>query len=65
MIQDFVHQAGNHLYSTIALVVMVVLFISLAIWICSGGRDRYARESRLPLDQNDEAASTGLSRTQS
>jgi len=54
MISDVLNFTGATLWARVGLVLFFLLFIGIVVWTYRGARDRFHRESRLPLD--DDAA---------
>ena len=50
MIHDVVSCLGSALWPVIGLLLFFFVFIAIIIWTYRGRKDRFAYESRLPLD---------------
>ena len=59
MIQDIITQTANSIWAQIGLVISVLAFAAILVWTYVGKKDRFKRESRLPLE--DDAAKNHLS----
>lgn len=59
MIRDFVASLGNTTGSQIALIIFLLVFAGIVYWTLRGGRHRFDRVSRLPLEDNDTFPSAG------
>lgn len=58
MIHDVISSAAM-IWPRIALILFFALFAGIVVWTVRGGRERFSRESRLPLD--DEPTISGNS----
>jgi len=56
MIQDVLARSGSTIWTSVILVAMFLLFTAIAVSIYRGARNRFARESRLPLDDESSHA---------
>ncbi|MFZ5433278.1 MAG: cbb3-type cytochrome oxidase subunit 3 [Calditrichota bacterium] len=52
MIHDAITYLGASLWAIVGLVLCFSVFVGIVIWTYRGRRDRFERESRLPLDDD-------------
>ena len=65
MIHDVLSAAGQSVWSSIMIVVLMLVFGGIIYWTFRGGRHRFDRESRLPLNgENDSILESDVRRTQ-
>jgi cbb3-type cytochrome oxidase subunit 3 len=62
MIHDLLSAVTHSMWSDIMLVVLVIVFGGIVYWTFSGGRHRFDRESRLPLDDHENTLLSSDSR---
>jgi len=50
MIHDLISHEWSTVWAQVGLVIFVVVFAAIVIWTYRGHKDRFKRESELPLD---------------
>ncbi len=59
MLRDVLEHTANSAWPIISLIIFVVCFLGVVWWTYSGRRDRFQRDSRLPLDDANQTTHPG------
>ncbi|MCB9365878.1 MAG: cbb3-type cytochrome c oxidase subunit 3 [Calditrichaeota bacterium] len=53
MIRDVMGNAGEAIWSIVALIIMFVSFAAILFWTFSGRKNRFEHEMNLPLEDDE------------